>query len=208
MNAQGVVVRAGNVSLLGGVDLTLAPGEVGVILGPNGAGKSTLLAVLAGLRAPDEGSVFLNGLPVSPAQVGALARHRAVLPQETAVAFDFRVQEVVELGRYPHIHAPSQHEREIVQAAMRTTGVSAMALRTVGSLSGGERARVQLARVMAQIWEPRADGAPLDRSKAQWLVFVGKRAPPGGWPAGVYRADYSVLRNGQVVLSRRFDLRL
>ena len=165
MNAQGVVVRAGNVSLLGGVDLTLAPGEVGVILGPNGAGKSTLLAVLAGLRAPDEGSVFLNGLPVSPAQVGALARHRAVLPQETAVAFDFRVQEVVELGRYPHIHAPSQHEREIVQAVMRTTGVSAMALRTVGSLSGGERARVQLARVMAQIWEPRADGAP------RWLLL-------------------------------------
>lgn len=165
LHARGVVVRAGAATLLDGVDLQLAPGEVGVILGPNGAGKSTLLAVLAGLRAPDQGGVWLNGQAVSPAHAGALARCRAVLPQETAVAFDFRVQEVVELGRYPHIHAPSRHEQDIVLAAMRATGVAAMAQRPVGSLSGGERARVQLARVMAQIWEPSADGAP------RWLLL-------------------------------------
>jgi iron complex transport system ATP-binding protein len=165
LHARGVVVRAGSSTLLDGVDLQLAPGEVGVILGPNGAGKSTLLAVLAGLRAPDQGSVSLNGQAVTPAGAGSLARHRAVLPQETAVAFDFRVQEVVELGRYPHIHAPSGHEKDIVQAAMAATGVATLAQRSVGSLSGGERARVQLARVMAQIWEPRADGAP------RWLLL-------------------------------------
>jgi iron complex transport system ATP-binding protein len=165
LHARGVVVRAGTSTLLEGVDLQLACGEVGVILGPNGAGKSTLLAVLAGLRAPDQGGVSLNGQPVTPGRVGLLARYRAVLPQETAVAFDFRVQEVVELGRYPHIHAPSRQEKDIVQAAMVATGVATMADRPVGSLSGGERARVQLARVMAQIWEPSADGAP------RWLLL-------------------------------------
>lgn len=163
--ARGVGVRAGSSTLLQGVDLQLVPGEVGAILGPNGAGKSTLLSVLAGLRAPDSGQVHLNGLAVNPVQVHALARHRAVLPQETAVAFDFRVQEVVELGRYPHRLQPSRGEAAIVRAAMQATGVAAMAGRSLASLSGGERARVQLARVMAQIWEPGADGAP------RWLLL-------------------------------------
>lgn len=163
--ARGVGVRVGTSTLLQGVDLQLAPGEVGAILGPNGAGKSTLLSVLAGLRAPDSGSVTLNGQAVSPAQVHRLARHRAVLPQESAVAFDFRVQEVVELGRYPHHLRPSPHEAAIVQAAMQATGVAHMAQRPIASLSGGERARAQLARVMAQIWAPSADGAP------RWLLL-------------------------------------
>jgi len=163
--ARGVGVRAGTSTLLQAVDLQLAPGEVGAILGPNGAGKSTLLSVLAGLRAPDTGHVTLNSQAVTPSQVHHLARHRAVLPQETAVAFDFRVQEVVELGRYPHHLHPSINEAAIVQAAMEATGVAAMAERSVASLSGGERARVQLARVMAQVWERCADGAP------RWLLL-------------------------------------
>lgn len=163
--ARGVGVRAGISTLLQAVDLQLAPGQVGAILGPNGAGKSTLLSVLAGLRAPDTGQVALNGQTVTPSQVHRLARHRAVLPQETAVAFDFRVREVVALGRYPHHLHPSVNETAIVQAAMEATGVAAMAHRSVASLSGGERARVQLARVIAQIWERCDDGSP------RWLLL-------------------------------------
>jgi iron complex transport system ATP-binding protein len=128
--ALDVGVRAGASTLLQGVQLRLAPGEVGAILGPNGAGKSTLLSVLSGLRAPDTGRVTLNGLAVTPATVHLLARHRAVLPQETAVAFDFRVQDVVELGRYPHHLQPSTNEAAIVRAAMRATGVADMADRS------------------------------------------------------------------------------
>lgn len=75
------------------------------------------------------------------------------------------------------------------------------------NLKGGDRPVLTLTgpdgRVLA-----RSEGAPLDRSKAQWLVYVGKKAPQGGWRPGLYRAEYAVLRNGQVVLSRRFDLRL
>lgn len=169
-HGQGLVahrtgVRVGESTLLQGVDLLLRPGEVGAILGPNGAGKSTLLSVLAGLRAPDTGAVWLNGQPLLVDELHRVAPHRAVLPQDTAVAFDFTVQEVVALGRYPHRLRPSRQEAEIVQAAMAATGVGALAHRPVGSLSGGERARAQLARVMAQIWEAPADDAP------RWLLL-------------------------------------
>ena len=163
--AHRIGVRAGDSTLLQGVDLLLRSGEVGAILGPNGAGKSTLLSVLAGLRAPDTGAVWLNGHPLSVDTLHRVAQHRAVLPQDTAVAFDFTVQEVVTLGRYPHRLQPSRHEAEFVQAAMDATGVGALAHRPVGSLSGGERARAQLARVMAQIWEAPPDGAP------RWLLL-------------------------------------
>lgn len=163
--AKRIGARAGGSALLQGVDLLLRSGEVGAILGPNGAGKSTLLAVLAGLRTPDTGAVWLNGQPLRIDALHRVAQHRAVLPQDTSVAFDFTVQEVVELGRYPHRLQPSRQEAEIVQAAMAATGVSALAHRPVGSLSGGERARAQLARVMAQIWEAPADGAP------RWLLL-------------------------------------
>lgn len=163
--AHRIGVRVGGSSLLQGVDLLLRSGEVGAILGPNGAGKSTLLSVLAGLRVPDTGVVWLNGHAMSVDTLHRVAQHRAVLPQDTAVAFDFTVQEVVALGRYPHRLKPSRQEADIVQAAMATTGVGALAHRPVGSLSGGERARVQLARVMAQIWEAPPDGAP------RWLLL-------------------------------------
>jgi len=151
---RDLCVQVGAASLLHGVDFRLAPGEVGAILGPNGAGKSTLLSVLAGLRVPTQGTVWLNGQAVRPSQLAAFAAVRAVLPQDTQVAFDFRVRDVVALGRYPHRLNPSPDEAGIVEAAMALTDVSALAERAVSNLSGGERARVQLARVLAQIWEP------------------------------------------------------
>jgi iron complex transport system ATP-binding protein len=165
--AEGLGVTVGDSTLLQTVDLHLHPGEVGAILGPNGAGKSTLLSVLAGLRKPTAGQVWLNGVPLAGAAAAAasLARHRAVLPQDSAVAFDFSVEEVVMLGRYPHRRQPSPDETGIVRAALAATGMAGLAHRSVASLSGGERARAHLARVMAQIWVPCADGS--DR----WLLL-------------------------------------
>lgn len=150
--ARGVCVQIGGASLLHGVDFSLAPGEVGAILGPNGAGKSTLLSVLAGLRAPTQGAVWLNGQALQPSNLATFAAVRAVLPQHTQVAFDFRVRDVVALGRYPHRLNPSTDEAGIVEAATALTNVLALAERSVSNLSGGECARVQLARVLAQIW--------------------------------------------------------
>lgn len=151
--ARDLSVQIGGASLLHGVHFSLAPGEVGAILGPNGAGKSTLLSVLAGLLAPTQGTVWLNGQAMRPSHLAAFAAVRAVLPQDTQVAFDFRVRELVALGRYPHRLNPSPDEAGIVEAAMALTGVAALAERAISNLSGGERARVQLARVLAQIWE-------------------------------------------------------
>jgi hypothetical protein len=75
------------------------------------------------------------------------------------------------------------------------------------NLQGGDRPTLTLTGPNGTVLA-RSEGATLDRNKAQWLLYAGKRAPPGGWPPGLYRADYAVLRNGQSVLSRRFDLRL
>ena len=163
--AQAIGLTAQGQPLLQGVDLHLLPGQVGAILGPNGAGKSTLLGVLSGLKAPHHGRVWIDARPLTRAQLPALARRRAVLPQDTQVAFDFSAREVVELGRYPHRLQPSADESTIVEQAMALTHTSHLAQRRMAWLSGGERLRVQLARVLAQIWEAPADGS------SRWLLL-------------------------------------
>ena len=151
--------------------MTLAPGRVVAILGPNGAGKSTLLGVLAGARAPAGGEVTLDGRPLARHGAAELALRRALMPQESAVAFDFSAHEVVALGRFPHRRAPCPEEGPdggedgIVAAAMALTDVQGLAPRVLNTLSGGEKARVHLARALAQLWHPRPDGA------ARWLLL-------------------------------------
>lgn len=147
------------------VDVALPPGRFTAILGPNGAGKSTLMSLLSGQRPPQSGHVCLNGRPLGNYSPAQLALVRAVMPQENAVAFDFSVQEVVEWGRFAHRSAPSRHEGAIALQALEATGVAHLALRNINTLSGGERARVHLARALAQLWEPRPDGA------ARWLLL-------------------------------------
>ncbi len=163
--AQGVCVTAGNALLVHDVDLHLPAGEVGLLLGPNGAGKSTLLSVLSGLKRPQAGRVLIDGQPVTALSAGALARRRAMLAQDTSVAFDFKVRELVELGRFPHRLHPSRDESDIVNQAMACADVTHLADRQVQGLSGGERARVQLARALAQVWEAPADDA------SRWLLL-------------------------------------
>ncbi|MDA8519902.1 heme ABC transporter ATP-binding protein [Acidovorax sp. NCPPB 4044] len=147
------------------VTAAFRPGRVAAIVGPNGAGKSTLLSMLAGERPPLAGRIALDGRPLPRWRADALALRRAVMPQESAVAFDFTVREVVEMGRYPHRRAPGAHGPAIVDAALQATGVAHLAGRGVASLSGGERARTHLARSLAQLWEPRPGGA------ARWLLL-------------------------------------
>lgn len=162
---RNAAARAGTTSLLSGVDLALQPGRLAAIVGPNGAGKSTLLGLLAGSRRPDAGCVTLDGRDVRAFHAGELALRRAVLPQESGVAFSFTAQEVVELGRYPHRRRPSAREHEIAGAALAATATAPLAQREFNTLSGGEKARVQLARALAQVWEPLPDAAP------RWLLL-------------------------------------
>ena len=154
-----VGVSADGRKVLAQVNLDIFPGRFTAILGPNGAGKSTLLSVLTGQRQPLGGQVLLDGKALGQTRAATLAQRRAVMLQESAVAFDFLAREVVELGRFPHRRNPTPQEDAIVAQAMQATHVGHLAQRNVNTLSGGEKARVQLARSLAQIWEPRPDGA-------------------------------------------------
>ena len=160
-----VEVRIDEKVLLAGASVHLAPGRVTAILGPNGAGKSTLLSVLAGQRVATQGSVALDGRPLAAHGMPALALRRALMPQESAVAFDFTAQEIVALGRYPHRRAPGRDEDAIVEEAMALTDVAALAPRVLNTLSGGEKARAHMARALAQLWHSRPDGA------SRWLLL-------------------------------------
>jgi iron complex transport system ATP-binding protein len=162
------------------VTASLRPGEVTAICGPNGAGKSTLLACLAGLLRPDMGNVVLAGEPIAALPARARARALGYLPQGPEVAWDITVEVLVALGRLPWQGAPlhRSHASPAADAAAVETAIAAMDLgelrhRPVSRLSGGERSRVLVARVLAG--QPRwvvADEplANLDLAHAATLV--------------------------------------
>ncbi|MBQ4762161.1 heme ABC transporter ATP-binding protein [Pectobacterium versatile] len=134
------------------VSLELHSGEIVAIIGPNGAGKSTLLRLLTGYLMPDEGECLLAGQPFSLWQPGALAKTRAVMRQHSGMAFAFSVRDVVAMGRSPHGRYPKNDD--VIQQVMAQTGCLELATRDYRQLSGGEQQRVQLARVLAQLWHP------------------------------------------------------
>ncbi|CAH0123151.1 Hemin import ATP-binding protein HmuV [Microbacterium sp. Bi121] len=153
LTASGITVRpvSGAKPILEDAAIEVRAGEVHALVGPNGAGKSTLFGVLAGDVAPEAGSVSIDGRSVRAMRPRELARTRAVLLQENAVSFPFSAEQVVRMGRAPWARTPSEADDDAaVAAAMRATEVDGLAHRSVSSLSGGERARVALARVLAQ----------------------------------------------------------
>jgi iron complex transport system ATP-binding protein len=158
---ENVSVRKGEVTLLEGVSLEFRPGELVCLVGPNGAGKSTLVRVAAGSVTPTSGRVSFLGVPIDTFRNAELARRRAVVSQQSSVAFPFSVAEVVLLGRHPHA-ALSEGSRDhlAVESALRRMDVAHLAEREVTTLSGGERQRVDIARAMAQL----ASNAPAEQT--------------------------------------------
>jgi iron complex transport system ATP-binding protein len=155
IEARDIVLRLGGRVLLSQVSLHARPGEVHVLLGANGAGKSTLLRTLSGELQPDAGEVRLAGAPLQQWTPRERARLRALLPQESSVCFGFTALEVTLLGRFPHHDGfPGTRDERIAVQALTRVDAGHLAHRVYLSLSGGERARVQLARTLAQIWEP------------------------------------------------------
>lgn len=155
LRAQGLSCVLDGRVRLSGIDLEVKPGEVLAVLGPNGAGKSSLLRILSSDLATAQGRVELNGKPLSQWSPLQLAQQRAVLPQAGSLQFPFTVHEVVQLGRYPWQGESAVHSRTIIEAAMQASGIARLADRVYTHLSTGERARVQFARVLAQIWEAK-----------------------------------------------------
>lgn len=142
--------------------LSVPPGKFVIVLGRNGVGKTTLLRALAGdfamrqgVRHAEEGTLRLNGEEIRHIGAQRLACLRAVLAQHTPNSYAVTATEVVRLGRYPH-HGNTEDRPagEIVREVLALADVSALAGRDVSRLSGGEFARVQFARALAQIWAP------------------------------------------------------
>lgn len=144
-------VRLGDKRVLEGVSADLRPGQVTAIVGPNGAGKSTLLACLAGLRRPDRGLARLNGVGVLELSARERGRRIGFLPQSPEIAWAVEARTLVGLGRIPFAGSwgLSAEDEAAVERAMTKADVTQFATRTVTTLSGGELARVLIARALA-----------------------------------------------------------
>lgn len=141
-------------SLVKGITFTLRKGELLAITGANGAGKSTLISLLNGERTPSSGKITFNGKSLSDYKPEELAIQRATLSQHNAVNMAFPVNEIVMMGRYPHYRGePKLTDQVIVAEAMEICGITFLSDRSYLTLSGGEQQRVQLARVLAQLWD-------------------------------------------------------
>jgi iron complex transport system ATP-binding protein len=151
MRADDLSVRLNGAVIVDGATLELRSGELTVLIGPNGAGKTTLVRALAGLL-PAEGRIELDGRPLGTLTARERARHIAYLPQGHVFHWPMAVAAVVALGRFPHADAfspLSDANRAAVERALTATGCSPFMARPVTTLSGGERARVALARALA-----------------------------------------------------------
>jgi iron complex transport system ATP-binding protein len=149
--AEALAVRLSGTLVVDQVSIRLAPGELTVLIGPNGAGKTTLVRALAGL-IPAQGRITLDGEPLSAISVRERARRIAYLPQGHVFHWPLSVAAVVALGRHPHadpFSPPSDADRAAVARALAAAAIEPLAERTVTALSGGERARVALARALA-----------------------------------------------------------
>lgn len=149
--ARGIGVDAGDSTLVADADLTVSPGELVVLLGPNGAGKTSLLRAAIGL-AGASGTATLNGHATASMPAVARARALSYLPQMRPLAWPARVRDVVALGRFAHgvtLGRLSPRDAEAVDAALVRCDLTALADRATDTLSGGELARVHLARALA-----------------------------------------------------------
>lgn len=150
--ARELDVRLGRRDVLHGISVTIARGEMVGLIGPNGAGKTTLLRCLAGLLAPVAGSVLLDGEPLGRIEARRRAQRIGFLPQDAQLHWRVPVRDVVAAGRLPHrgpFARAGAEDAARVNAALAAVGAAELAGRPATELSGGERARVLLARALA-----------------------------------------------------------
>ena len=213
LDARNIRVRLGRTKILKGIDLSAASNCFTVIIGPNGSGKTTLLRALTG-EVRFEGDVRLNGIDIARARPVDLAGMRGVLPQSASLSFPFTVHEVVRLGLTTGVQNDIDMPARI-EEALETVDLGGFGGRLYQELSGGEQQRVQLARVLAQVWEPVFDGQPrclfldepissLDiRHQLQIMQIARRYADAGGGVVAILHdlnltahfADHVVLMN-------------
>jgi iron complex transport system ATP-binding protein len=153
IEATGLMFRYRDDWVISRVDLTVKNDESIAVIGPNGSGKSTLLKLLAGIVAPEEGRVSIEGVPIKTLARKALSRRMALVSQEGSGQFPFTVADVVLMGRAPYLSGfqmERQGDHERARRAMETTDIADLADRPIGMLSGGERQRAFIARALCQ----------------------------------------------------------
>ncbi|TGL61480.1 ATP-binding cassette domain-containing protein [Leptospira sarikeiensis] len=177
--------------LLSGVSLSLYPGELLIVLGPNGAGKSTLLKLFSGEIQPDKGIVLLDGIPLSKYDTEELAIRRSVLSQESDIHFPFTSDEIVRMGRSSSkLRVPKPLEDKITDSAFKAVHLGERErFQIYNKLSGGEKQRTQMARVLVQDKEPTQresyvlldePGASLDPNRIHTLLEKAKQLSKEG----------------------------
>ena len=159
LSTKNIFYSIGKKEILKDVSIDFLPGEFNMILGPNGSGKSTFLKICSGELKPSMGDVSLDVQLLSTFKKETLAKVRAVMTQQPELSFPLSVEEVVMMGRYPHFDFnPGEKDETICGEAIQKLQIEHLKDRNYLTLSGGEKQRVQFARVLAQIWELPAAG--------------------------------------------------
>jgi iron complex transport system ATP-binding protein len=159
LKTENISYSIGKKSILDGISAEFHPGEFNMILGPNGSGKSTFLKIFSGEIHAHEGNVFYAGKGIRRIKTDELAKYRAVMSQQPELSFPLTVDEVVMMGRYPHFNFnPNKKDESICGEVMQRMNLQTFSDRNYLTLSGGEKQRVQFARVLAQVWEQPHDG--------------------------------------------------
>ena len=159
ITASDLTVSLSGKTIVHGVSLTAKAGELTAIVGPNGSGKTTTLKAIAGELA-SKGHIAINGHDIRALEPWQLAVKRAVLPQAATIAFPFTVREIVRMGLTVGPNRHADRIEAVTTEALAAVDLAGFAGRFYQELSGGEQQRVQLARVLSQIWEPVLDGEP------------------------------------------------
>jgi iron complex transport system ATP-binding protein len=180
LNIQTVSVKLGRETVVREVSAELTPGKLHVLVGPNGAGKTTLLRAMAGLIPVQSGMISYKGLDLAVQRPASRAEHIAYLPQERSIAWDLNCVDVVALGVQ---NLPPELARQKAFAELQALGLQEIADRGVFSLSGGQRARVLLARVLVSPADVLLLDEPLIALDPAWqrqvLVRLKQRAEAG-----------------------------
>ena len=150
---QNIRFAYGEKTVIDNLSINLQPGKFYGIIGPNGCGKTTVLDLLCRNKVPVSGQIIYQGKSLTQYSQKQLALEMGLVPQDFNINFPFTVQEIVMMGRYPHIprfNAPSAEDRQVVENTMVKADVLNFKYRPVTALSGGERQRVVIARALAQ----------------------------------------------------------
>ena len=159
LKTNSINYTIGRKEILKNIAVDFIPGEFAMILGPNGSGKSSFLKIFSGEINKFNGAVLYNDVPIQKISKEELAKYRAVMSQQPELSFPLTVDEVVMMGRYPHFtFSPNKKDFSICEEVVDLMNLHAFKERNYMTLSGGEKQRVQYARVLAQIWEPPFTG--------------------------------------------------